>query len=87
MIDMIGGVVQLYINNLVEVLPHVKGAGCACSRSRAPTLAAHADVPTIAETLPVTNRASGTGPRPAGTPAAIVNKLNEVVRHTQGLRR
>jgi len=88
MIDMLGGVVQLYINNLVEVLPHVKAGRvrmlAIASAKRSPLMP---DMPTIAESgLPGYESGLWYGVlAPAGTPAAIVNKLNEVVRHTQGL--
>lgn len=86
MIDLMGGVVQLYINNLVEVLPQVKAGRV---RMLAIASAKHSsvvpDIPTVAESgLPGFESTLWYGVIAAtGTPAAIVSRLNDAVRQTQ----
>jgi tripartite-type tricarboxylate transporter receptor subunit TctC len=77
--DLLGGQVQLMFDNLPSALPHIKGgklrALAVTSAQRAPVLP---DVPTIAEAgLPGFEASSWFGVlAPAGTPPAIVAKLN-----------
>jgi tripartite-type tricarboxylate transporter receptor subunit TctC len=86
MIDLMGGVVQLYINNLVEVLPQVKaGRVRMLAIASAKRSSVVPEIPTVAESgLPGFESTLWYGVMAAaGTPAAIVNKLNEAVRQTQ----
>ena len=77
--DLIGGQVQLMFDNLPPSLPQIKAgklrALAVTSATRAPALP---DVPTVAETgLPGFEASSWFGVlAPAGTPPAIVTKLN-----------
>jgi tripartite-type tricarboxylate transporter receptor subunit TctC len=77
--DLIGGQVQLMFDNLPPSLPQIKAgklrALAVTSAARAPALP---DVPTVAETgLPGFEASSWFGVlAPAGTPPAIVTKLN-----------
>lgn len=77
--DLLGGQVQLMFDNLPSSLPHIKAgklrALAVTSAQRAPALP---DVPTVAEAvLPGFEASSWFGVlAPAGTPAAIVAKLN-----------
>ena len=86
MTDLLGGQVQLMFNNLVEVLPHLKSGKirplAVGTAKRTPALP---DLPTVAESgLPGYEMQLWYGlVAPAGTPPAIVNKLNEVVRKMQ----
>ena len=86
MIDLMGGRVQLMFNNLVEVLPHIKSgklrALAIATARRSPVLP---DLPTVAESgLPGYETSLWYGVvAPAGTPAAIVNMVNNAVRQTQ----
>lgn len=86
MTDLLGGQVQVMVNNLVEVLPHLKGgkirALAMATSKRTPALP---DLPTVAESgLAGYEMQLWYGlVAPAGTPPAIVAKLNEVVRIMQ----
>jgi len=86
MTDLLGGQVQLMFNNLVEVIPHLKGgkirALAVATPKRTPVLP---DLPTVAESgVPGYEMQLWYGlVAPAGTPPAIVNKLNEVVHKMQ----
>jgi tripartite-type tricarboxylate transporter receptor subunit TctC len=82
MADVLGGQVPIICNNLVEILPQVKAG-----RMRALGISALArssllpDVPAIAETYPGFEADTWFGViAPAGTPAPIVDRLNESVR-------
>jgi tripartite-type tricarboxylate transporter receptor subunit TctC len=86
MIGLMGGQVQLMFNNLVEVLPHIKSgkvrALAIATAKRSPVLP---DLPTVAESgVPGYETSLWYGVvAAAGTPAAIVNKLNDAIRQTQ----
>ena len=82
MADVLGGQVPIICNNLVEILPQVKAG-----RMRALGISALArssllpDVPAIAETYAGFEADTWFGViAPAGTPAPIVERLNESVR-------
>ncbi len=85
-VALMGDQVQLSFNNLVEVLPQVKAgrvrALAIATAKRAPLLP---DLPTVAESgLPGYESTLWYGVlAAAGTPATIVNKLNETIRQTQ----
>ena len=84
MTDLIGGQVDVTFNGMVATFPHVKAGKikliAASSARRNPTLGAN--VPTVGETLPGFLTGSWQGLlAPAGTPKAIVDRLNaEVAR-------
>jgi tripartite-type tricarboxylate transporter receptor subunit TctC len=86
LIDLIGGRVQLMFINLVSSLPHVKAgklrALAIATAKRSPVLP---DLPTVAESgLPGYETTLWYGVvAAAGTPAAIVNKLNDAIRQVQ----
>lgn len=86
MIDLMAGVVQLYFNNLVEVLPQVKAGRvrmlAVASTKRSSVVP---EIPTVAESgLPGYESTLWYGvTAAAGTPAAVINKLNDAVRQTQ----
>jgi tripartite-type tricarboxylate transporter receptor subunit TctC len=77
-IDLLGGHVQVMLTTLAFVKPHVDtGRLNALGVSTAKRLAALPRVPTIAETLPGYEVINWWGVlAPAGTPPAIVAKLN-----------
>ena len=82
MADVLGGQVPVICNNLVEVLPHVNAGKLRAlgisAASRSPLLP---NVPTVAETYPGFEADTWFGVvAPAGTPAAIIDKLNESIR-------
>lgn len=85
MTDLIGGQVDVTFNGMVATYPHVKSGKikllAVSSEKRNAQLP---DVPTIAETLPGFLTGSWQGLlAPAGTPKAIIDKLNaEVIRIT-----
>lgn len=85
MTDLIGGQVDVTFNGMVATYPHVKGGKikliAMSSAKRSPELP---HVPTVAETLPGFLTGSWQGLlAPAGTPQAVVDKLNaEVLRIT-----
>jgi tripartite-type tricarboxylate transporter receptor subunit TctC len=85
MTDLIGGQVDVTFNGMVATYPHVKGGKikliAMSSAKRHPDLP---NVPTVAETLPGFLTGSWQGLlAPAGTPKAVVDKLNaEVLRIT-----
>lgn len=85
MTDLIGGQVDVTFNGMVATYPHVKGGKikliALSSAKRHPDLAS---VPTVGETLPGFLTGSWQGLlAPAGTPKAIVDRLNaEVLRIT-----
>lgn len=86
MIDLMGGVVQIYFNNLVEVLPQVKAGRVRMLALATPKRSSVApNVPTVAESgLPGYESTLWYGiVATAGTPAAVIGKLNEAVRLTQ----
>jgi tripartite-type tricarboxylate transporter receptor subunit TctC len=86
LIDLIGGRVQLMFINLVSSLPHVKAgklrALAIATAKRSPVLPG---LPTVAESgLPGYETTLWYGVvAAAGTPAAIVNKLNDAIRQVQ----
>jgi tripartite-type tricarboxylate transporter receptor subunit TctC len=88
---MIGGQVEIMIDNLQSALPQVTGGKlkllAVTSATRLPALP---NVPTLAETLPGYEALSFQGlVAPKGTPAAIVDKANAVIRSefaTPGVR-
>ena len=86
MTDLIGGQVDLTFNGMVATLPHVKSGKikliAVSSAKRNPVLGAN--VPTVAESLPGFLTGSWQGLlAPAGTPKAVVDKINaEVLRIT-----
>ena len=81
MIDVIGGHTKIMFSSLIQTTPHVKsgqlralGTGGA---KRNPVLP---DVPTIGETVPGYEASNWWGMlAPAGTPPAIIDKLNKAV--------
>jgi tripartite-type tricarboxylate transporter receptor subunit TctC len=81
--DMIGGQVDVTMNGMVATYPHVKAGKlkllAVSSKNRLPQLP---DVPTVAETIPNFVTGSWQGiVAPAGTPKAVVAKLNaEIAR-------
>lgn len=83
--DLIGGQVDVTFNGMVATYPHVKGGKmkliAMSSAKRHPELP---QVPTVSETLPGFLTGSWQGLlAPAGTPKAVVDKLNaEVLRIT-----
>lgn len=86
MIDLMGGVVQIYFNNLVEVLPQVKAGRVRMLALATPKRSSVVPtVPTVAESgLPGYESTLWYGiVATAGTPAAVIGKLNEAVRLTQ----
>ena len=86
MTDLIGGQVDLTFNGMVATLPHVKSGKikliAVSSAKRNPVLGDN--VPTVAESLPGFLTGSWQGLlAPAGTPKAVVDKINaEVLRIT-----
>jgi tripartite-type tricarboxylate transporter receptor subunit TctC len=76
--DMISGRIQAGVDALPNSLPHIRGGrvrGLAVlSKARTPTLP---DVPTVGETIAGFEVSPWTGiGAPAGTPAAIIERLN-----------
>jgi tripartite-type tricarboxylate transporter receptor subunit TctC len=85
MTDLIGGQVDVTFNGMVATYPHVKsGKIKLIAVSSAKRNAQLSNVPTVGETLPGFLTGSWQGLlAPAGTPKAIVDKLNaEVMRIT-----
>jgi tripartite-type tricarboxylate transporter receptor subunit TctC len=85
MTDLIGGQVDVTFNGMVATYPHVKsGKIKLLAVSGAKRNAQLGNVPTVAETLPGFLTGSWQGLLvPAGTPKAIVDKLNaELIRIT-----
>jgi len=85
MTDLIGGQVDVTFNGMVATYPHVKsGKIKLIALSSAKRHAELSNVPTVAETLPGFLTGSWQGLlAPAGTPKAVVDKLNaEVLRIT-----
>lgn len=85
MTDLIGGQVDVTFNGMVATYPHVKGGKIKLiALSSAKRHAELSNVPTVAETLPGFLTGSWQGLlAPAGTPKAVVDKLNaEVLRIT-----
>ena len=85
MTDLIGGQVDVTFNGMVATYPHVKSGKIkliAVSSDKRNTQLS--DVPTVAETLPGFLTGSWQGLlAPAGTPKAIIDKINaEVIRIT-----
>jgi len=83
MTDLIGGQVDVTFNGMVATYPHVKGGKIKLiALSSAKRHAELSNVPTVAETLPGFLTGSWQGLlAPAGTPKAVVDKLNaEVLR-------
>lgn len=82
MADVLGGHVPVICNNLVEVLPHVNAGrlrALAISALRRSSLLPK--LPTVAESYPGFEADTWFGiVAPAGTPPAIVEKLNDTVR-------
>ena len=81
------GQVPVICNNLVEVLPHVNAgrlrALAISALARSPLLP---KLPTVAETYPGFEADTWFGlMAPAGTPDAIVSRLNEAVRQLKQL--
>jgi len=73
--------VQVGIDGITGLAPTSARAACGCSRSRIKTrVPLWPDTPAGAETVPATSRAAGSATSPpAGTPRAIVLKLNEEI--------
>ncbi|MDB5880429.1 MAG: hypothetical protein JWP43_307 [Ramlibacter sp.] len=86
-VDVLSGQVQLSMPNILTVMPHIKGGTLRALGVTGPRRAAALpDVPTIAEAgLPGYESVQWYGVlAPAGTPAAVVNKLQaEIVRAVQ----
>ncbi|TXI70107.1 MAG: tripartite tricarboxylate transporter substrate binding protein [Limnohabitans sp.] len=85
MTDLIGGQVDVTFNGMVATYPHVKGGKIKLiALSSAKRHDELSNVPTVAETLPGFLTGSWQGLlAPAGTPKAVVDKLNaEVLRIT-----
>jgi tripartite-type tricarboxylate transporter receptor subunit TctC len=82
MADVLGGQVPVICNNLVEVLPQVNaGRLRALGISAASRSSLMPNVPTVAETYPGFEADTWFGVlAPAGTPAVIVDRLNESIR-------
>ena len=87
MTDLIGGQVDVTFNGMVATLPHVKGGKIkliAVSSAKRNAELPHA--PTVAETLPGFLTGSWQGLlAPAGTPKAVVDKLNAEVQRITAL--
>lgn len=86
MVGLMGGGVQLFFNNLIEVLPQATAGRVrmlAIASGKRSSLIP--DIPTVSESgLPGYESTVWYGLlAPAGTPEAVINKLNELVRHTQ----
>ncbi len=82
MTDLIGGQVDVTFNGMVATYPHVKsGKIKLIAVSSAKRNATLGDVPTVGESLPGFLTGSWQGLlAPAGTPAAVVDKLNQEVK-------
>ncbi len=88
MTDLIGAQVDLTFNGMVATLPHVKSGKikliAVSSLQRNPVLGS--TVPTVAESLPGFHTGSWQGLlAPAGTPQAVVDKLNAEVQRITAL--
>jgi tripartite-type tricarboxylate transporter receptor subunit TctC len=84
--DLLAGRMQMFIGAINSLLPLInEGKLTALASTGSKRVASLPDVPTIAETFPGFEIGSGVGlVAPAGTPAAIVNKLNAAI--DKGLR-
>jgi tripartite-type tricarboxylate transporter receptor subunit TctC len=83
--DMLGGRIGMYFGPVVNLLPHIKaGKVRPLATTRATRYAELPDVPTVIEAgFPQLELNAWTGIlAPAGTPAAIVNKLNAAVNES-----
>jgi tripartite-type tricarboxylate transporter receptor subunit TctC len=80
--DVISGVVQMTFGNMPTVLPHVKAGRVRAIAVTSPERWFTApEIPAIAETVPGFQAMSWHGVAfPAGTPAAIVDKLADAIR-------
>jgi len=80
--DVISGVVQMTFGNMPTVLPHAKAGRVRAIAVTSPERWFTApDIPAIAETVPGFQAMSWHGVAfPAGTPAAIVDKLADAIR-------
>lgn len=80
--DSVAGHADVLVNGMLPVHPHVRsGKLRALAVSSAKRTPAAPDIPTVAETLPGFETGSWQGMlAPAGTPPAIVNKLNAELR-------
>jgi tripartite-type tricarboxylate transporter receptor subunit TctC len=81
MVDLMGGQVQVMLNTMGASLQHVRaGKLRALAVATKARQAALPDVPTVAEFLPGYEASFWTGvAAPKGTPAAIVDKVNQAV--------
>ncbi len=79
--DMLGGQVQVFFDNLPSSISHIKaGRLRALAVTTATRAKALPDVPTVAETVPGYEASAFFGMAvPAGTPRAIIDKLNKEV--------
>jgi tripartite-type tricarboxylate transporter receptor subunit TctC len=78
MMDTIAGQAQINMASLIQVIPHAKsGKLRLLATSGAKRSSLFPDVPTVAETVPGYDATNWWGlVAPAGTPAAVVNKLH-----------
>lgn len=81
--DLLGGQIMLSFGTAPGLIPHVKSGKLVALGSSGPErLASLPSVPTVAETIPGFELMNWFGIfAPAGTPAAVVEKLHAVVRH------
>ncbi len=85
-VDLLGGQVQVMFNNLVELAPHIKAGKLRALAVATPKrIAALPDLPTVAEAgVPGYEVILWYGMvAPAGTPKAIINKLNTEIAKIQ----
>lgn len=87
MTDLVGGQIDVTFNGMVATYPHVKaGKIKLIAVSSAKRNAALGDTPTVGETLPGFLTGSWQGLlAPAGTPAAVVDKINSEIKRITAL--
>jgi len=78
LVDLISGQVQMMFSGVPQILPHLKSGRLKAVAVGHPTrIRSLPDVPPVADTLPGFNNTSWYGLlAPAGTPKAIVNRIN-----------
>jgi tripartite-type tricarboxylate transporter receptor subunit TctC len=78
LVDLISGQVQMMFSGVPQILPHLKSGRLKAVAIGHPTrIRSLPDVPPVADTLPGFNNTSWYGLlAPAGTPKAIVNRIN-----------